>query len=63
MSDITITESRYKKEELRKTIADLLLKFSRETGLFVNSIDVERDEKYVGDTVIRYRVDVEVKLP
>lgn len=63
MSDITITESRYKKEELRRTIAELLLKFSNETGLFVNSIDVERDERYVGDTVLRYRVAVEVKLP
>lgn len=63
MSNITITESRYKKEELRKAIADLLLKFSRETGLVVDSINVERNEKYIGDTVIRYRVDVEVKLP
>lgn len=62
MSDLTITESKQKKEELRKAINELIAKFSRETGLVVDSIDVKHHETVGGFSGL-YTVGVEVKLP
>lgn len=62
MSSPTIAESMQKKDELRKAIADLVTKFSKETGLIVDSIDV-RHVEVVGGFSGRYTVNIEVKLP
>lgn len=61
-TNITVIESRQKRDELAKTIADLLVTFSRETGVLVTSIEVDCSMNY-GGNVASYYVDVEVKLP
>lgn len=62
MSSPTIAESMQKKDELRKAIAELVTKFSAETGLIVDLIDAKH-VNVVGGFSGRYIVSVEVKLP
>ena len=65
MSDvitITVIESRNKKEELRQAIGKLLIEFSRETGVMVDSINVDCSIR-PNSHAIHYTLDMEVKLP
>ena len=61
MESITIDKAKEKKLRLQSDIADLMARFSEETGLRVVSVDIHNDYEY-GRNVYRYRAEVEVTL-
>ena len=61
MSDMTVKESMRKKQLLRVAIIDLLANFSKETGLKVDTVDIDCSMNHATGA-LTYVVGVEVKL-
>jgi len=63
MEEITVLDARAKKEKLRITIIDLLTEFSKETGLFIEAVNIERTDNGFHRLMLIYQVEIDVRLP